>query len=230
MKKQIFFTAIGHFQRRATAEGSYPVIVINGQEYKADLQEMVIWTCLNWRLLSMEQLRNLYLQKAEDLSLQTQRSFEDCLARLVTRGLAASGTGDSDYDALYDLLAGLFVVPVSSSIPLRALAFVKLTIRDHVPLSKARRLFQADHPSSEELRILELSKQALLSTAELIKCVEAGIYDVSSDDKLLTALYDDMDTTSRNIIYLMRGKPSARPVVSAVANLYLRQQIIFQRL
>ena len=230
MKKETLYTAIGHFQRRITAEGSYPVIVINGQEYQADLQEMVIWTCLNWRLLSMEQLRSLYLQKTAALSLQTARSFEDCVARLVTRGLAASGTGDSAYDALYDLLAGLFVVPVSSSLLLRVLAFVKLTVRDHVPPSKARRLFQSDQPSSEEQRVLDLSRQALLSTAELIKCVETGIYDVSSDDKLLTALYDDMDTTNRNITYLMRDKPNAKPVVSAVANLYLRQQVIFQRL
>ncbi|MDY3690989.1 MAG: hypothetical protein SO072_03355 [Dysosmobacter sp.] len=229
MKKHTLYTAIGHFQRRTTAEGSYPVIMINSREYKADLQEMVIWTCLSWRLLSMEQLRSLYLQKLESLQLQTPRSFEECLSRLVTRGLAASGSGDTGYEALYDLLAGLFVVPVSSSLLLRALAFVKLTLRDHIPVSKARQLFQADKPSQEERRVLALSKQALLSTAELIKCVEAGIEDVSSDDKLLTALYDDMDTTSGNIMYLMRDKSSAQGVVSAVANLYLRRQIIFQR-
>lgn len=230
MNKQTLYTAIGHFQRRTTAEGSYPVIVVNGQEYKGDLQEMVIWTCLNWRLLSMEQLRSLYLQKLEAQPFQTSRSFEDCVARLVTRGLAASGSGATGYDALYDLISGLFVVPVSSSFLLRAFAFAKLTLRDHVPISKARQLFQTDRPSMEERRVLDLSRQALLSTAELIKCVEAKIYDVSSDEKLLTAIYDDMDTTSGNIVYLMRDKPSAQRVVSAVTNLYLRQQIIFQRL
>lgn len=229
MKKHTLYTAIGHFQRRTTAEGSYPVIMINSREYRADLQEMVIWTCLSWRLLSIEQLRNLYLQKLESLQLQTPRSFEECLTRLVTRGLAASGSGETGYEALYDLLAELFVVPVSSSLPLCALAFVRLTLRDHVPFSKARRLFQADRPSLEERRVLELSRQALLSTAELIKCVESGVEDVSSDNNLLMALYDDMDTTSRNIVYLMQDKPSAQSVVSAVANLYLRRQIIFQR-
>lgn len=29
MDKQTIYTAIGHFQRRTTAEGSYPVITIN---------------------------------------------------------------------------------------------------------------------------------------------------------------------------------------------------------
>ena len=77
---------------------------------------------------------------------------------------------------------------------------------------------------------LNLSKQALLSTAELIKCVETKTYDVSTSDKLLTALYDDTETTSRNISFLMRDKPSTVPVLTAISNLYLRQQIIFQRL
>lgn len=230
MDKQTIYTAIGHFQRRTTAEGSYPVITINAQEYMADLQEMILWTCLSWRLLSLEQLRELYLQKVQALEVHFSRSFEECAARLVTRGLAAAGTGESGYDALYDLLANLFVVPVSSSLPLRMLAFLKLTFRDHAPFAKAHRLFQADRPNREERRVLELSRQALLSTAELIKCVETGTYDVSSDDKLLTALYDDLGTTSRNIMYLMRDKPSAQATVTAIANLYLRQQIIFQRL
>jgi hypothetical protein len=230
MDKQTIYTAIGHFQRRTTAEGSYPVITINEQEYMADLQEMILWTCLSWRLLSLEQLRELYLQKVRALEVHFSRSFEECAARLVTRGLAAAGTGESGYDALYDLLANLFVVPVSSSLPLRILAFLKLIFCDHVSFVKARRLFQADRPNREERRVLELSRQALLSTAELIKCVETGTYDVSSDDKLLTALYDDLGTTSRNIMYLMRDKPSAQATVTAIANLYLRQQIIFQRL
>ena len=230
MDKQTIYTAIGHFQRRTTADGSYPVILINEQEYMVDLQEMILWTCLSWRLLSLEQLRELYLQKTRSMEVSFHRPFEECAARLVTRGLAASGTGETGYEALYDLLANLFVVPVSGSLPLKLLAFLKLTLRDHVPFAKACRLFQADRPNAEERRVLDLSRQALLSTAELIKCVETGTYDVSSDDKLLSALYDDLGTTSRNIMYLMRDKPSAQPTVTAIANLYLRQQIIFQRL
>ena len=230
MEKQTLYTAIGHFQRSTTEKGSYPIVVVKGQEYMLDLQEMILWTCLSWRILSLEQLRPLYLQKVESLEVLISRSFEAGVARLVTRGLVASGSGDTDYDALYDMLAGLFVVPVSSSFPLRVLAFLKLTLRGHVPISRARRLFQADRPNAEERRVLDLSRQALLSTAELIKCVETGTYDVSSDDKLLSALYDDLGTTTQNIMYLMRDKPSAQPTVTAVANLYLRQQIVFQRM
>ena len=143
MDKQTIYTAIGHFQRRTTAEGSYPVILINEQEYMVDLQEMILWTCLSWRLLSLEQIRELYLQKTRFMEVSFSRPFEECAARLVTRGLAASGTGRTGYEALYDLLANLFVVPVSGSFPLRVLAFLKLTLRDRVPFGKARRFMQS---------------------------------------------------------------------------------------
>lgn len=230
MNKHILYTAIGHFQRKNTADGSYPVIIIDQQEYMVDIQEMILWTCLSWRFLTLEQLRRHYEQKVQGLDTASSRPFEECVARLVTRGLAASGTGDTALDALYDLLGGLYVVPVSSSVLLRVWAFLKLTLHDHIPVSKAGQLFQTDRPSPEERRVLNLSKQALLSTAELIKCVETKTYDVSTSDKLLTALYDDTETTSRNISFFMRDKPSTVPVLTAISNLYLRQQIIFQRL
>lgn len=230
MNKYTLYTAVGHFQRKSTAHGSYPVIIIDQQEYMVDIQEMILWTCLNWRFLTLEQLQRHYEQKVQGLDAAPSRPLEACVARLVTRGLAASGTGDTGLDALYDLLGGLYVVPVSSSVLLRVCVFLKLTLRDHIPIYKAGRLFRTDRPSPEERRVLELSKQALLSTAELIKCVETQTYDVSTCDKLLTALYDDTETTSRNISFLMRDKPSTVPVLTAISNLYLRQQIIFQRL
>ena len=47
---------------------------------------------------------------------------------------------------------------------------------------------------------------------------------------MLDSLYNDQDTTSDNIAYLVKASASSRPVVLAVANLYLRQQIIFERI
>ena len=77
---------------------------------------------------------------------------------------------------------------------------------------------------------MALSKQALLSTAELIKCVELGVCDVSSDRKIMEALYNDEDTTSDNLRYLMQGAAARKQVTLDVINLYLRKQIIFERM
>ena len=230
MNTHTYYTALGHFRRRTTGLGrSYPVIIINQQEYDVDIQEMALWTALNWRLLDFPQVRAEYEKLEQDCVIPARRTLENCLGRLCTRGLVASGTGGTDFEALYDLLGGLYVSPLSESLPLRLAAFLKLTLLKGVPIFKARELFQKDRPSEEEAQVMALSRQALLSTAELIKCVELGVRDISTDEKLMDALYNDEDTTSDIIADMMLTAKSRERITAAVANLYLRKQIIFQR-
>lgn len=230
MSKFTYFTAVGHFRRRTNGRGqSHPVIIINQKEYYVDIQEMTLWTVLNWRLLEFSQIRAEYDKLDLECSVPARRTLEDCLGRLCTRGLVASGSGDTSFDALYDLLGGLYVVPLSEGVPLRVAAFLKLTVMRSVPISKALELFRHDRRSEQEARIMALSRQALLSTAELIKCAEVGAKDVSTDEKLMDALYADDDTTSDNIADMMLTAKSREPVTMAIANLYLRRQIIFER-
>lgn len=230
MNKHTYYTAVGNFQRRTDGQGrSYPVILINQKEYYVDIQEMALWTALNWRLLDFGQVQAEYEKLAQGGSIPARRTLEDCLGRLVTRGLAASGSGETDFEALYDLLSGLYVVPLSERFPLRLAAFFKLTVFRSVPISRAWGLFRRDRPSEREAQVMALSRQALLSTAELIKCTEVGARDISTDEKLMDALYNDDDTTSENIADLMLTAGSRGWVTEAVANLYLRKQIIFER-
>lgn len=42
--------------------------------------------------------------------------------------------------------------------------------------------------------------------------------------------YHDEYTTSENIAHSVRFLPQCRPVITSVANLYLRKQIIFERM
>ena len=125
---------------------------------------------------------------ARELQLTEYRTFENCLHRLEVRELIASGTGDTDIDALYNFLCSLYIVPVSESLPLRIVAFLKMLFQG-VPFSKAKRLFTRVPLSAQEAQILGLSKQALLSTAELIKCVDLGVTDLSTGNKIMDALY-----------------------------------------
>ena len=141
----------------------------------------------------------------------------------------ASGTGETGFEALYDLLGGLYVTPLSESLPLRLATFLKLTVLKGVFISKARELFRRDRPNKQEAQVIALSRQALLSTAELVKCAEVGAKDISTDEKLMDALYNDDDTTSDNIVDMMLTAESRERVTVAIANLYLRKQIIFQR-
>ncbi len=230
MKNHTYYTAVGHFQRRTSSQGqSYPVIIINQQEYCVGIQEMALWTALNWRLLEFPQIKAEYDKLDQDCIIPARRTLEDCLGRLCTRGLVASGSGETDFEALYDLLGGLYVAPLSESLPLRLAAFLKLTVLKGVPITQAWDLFRRDRPNKQEAQVMALSRQALLSTAELIKCAEVGAKDISTDEKLMDALYNDDDTTSDNIADMMLTARSREWVTMAVANLYLRKQIIFQR-
>lgn len=227
-KKNTFYTAVGHFRRKTDDSGrTYPVVLVNQEEHMVDIQEMAVWTVLNWRFLRLEQIEMKYSQLAGDLP-PARRTLETCLNRLEVRGLIARGVGDTDFEALYDLLDGLYVVPLSESLPLKLAAFGKLLL-DGVPFSKARELFRKDRPSEREAQVLALSRQALLSTAELIKCAEVGATDVSTDEKQMEALIDNDYTTSESLPFEMLEAKQRTPITMAVANLYLRKQIIFEQ-
>ena len=187
MLQHTYYTAVGHYLCKTDEAGrTYPVVICHQKEYSVDLQEMTLWTALNWRLLDRRQAEQQYQKLARDLIPTPPRSFDDCLSRLCLRGLAAEGKGETGVDALYDLFSDLYILPIS--------------------------------------------RQALLSTAELVKCVENRVEDLSTDQKVLDALYGDTETTCDNIGFIMRSSKSVQAVVIAVSNLYLRQQILLERI
>ena len=194
------YTAVGRFQKRGSMSGlACPIITIGQRECSVDLQEMIIWSVLNWRILNRRQLEDLYREKCHEVGYQTHRSLEDCLQRLVQRGLVVDGSGPSDEDALYHLLSCLYIIPLSQSFSLRAVTFLKLIVAGRASFNQAKRLFKRDTLSDCERRVMELSKQALLSTAEVIKCIEENAHDLSSSAKVMDTLYGDEETTSDNI-------------------------------
>lgn len=230
MTRKTLYTAIGRFARRTNGCGrSCPVVLLGGQAYLMDMQEMVLWTSLNWRISKREEIGAIYEKSAAGAYFSSDRSWEMCIDRLLTRGLLISGSGETEYDALYDLLGSLNIIPADGNFGLRCLTFLKLTLLERIPFSATRKLLQKDSRTAEEAQVMQLARQALLSTAEIIKCVEKNIHHLPNEKALLDTLYDDSDTTSDNIASMMKTSASTKPVVLAVANLYLRQQIIFER-
>ena len=229
--KKSYYTAVGHFRRQTDAIGrSYPVSLVRGKEYTVDIQEMTLWTALSWRLLDISQVEAEYDRLTRDSAVPERRTMKNCLGRLCTRGLAASGTGDTDFEALYDLLGRLYVAPVSDSLPTRLAAFFSLVVLRGIPFAKAKALLIRDKRTGQETQIMRLVHQAFMSVGELVKCVEIGAEDVSTDEKLMRALYDDDYTTDLNIADMMRTAKWRKGVTEAIANLYLRKQIIFERI
>ncbi|MCL2775793.1 MAG: hypothetical protein FWD71_20965 [Oscillospiraceae bacterium] len=224
------YTAVGKFERRTNNNGQYPVVIVNGKESMVDIPEMMIWACLNWRILELPQIESLYNQMARDTGVNEQVGCEVYMERLIQRGLIVSGIGDSGNDALYDLLSNLYITPVTSRLFVKVMAFLKFIFINGVPFSKAKTVFHGDKLSDDEKRVVDLAKQTQLSTAELIKCVENGIYDLSNENKVMSALYDDDTTTCDNISYYAKNCGKQKSVLETVANLYLQKMIIFERI
>jgi len=229
MAEKTLYTALGHFRCRNDGGGRrYPVVLMDHREFGMDPQEMTLWTALCWRLTDRQRAEDFYEQLSNGMELFPRRSFSDCLDRLVTRGLVAKGSGTTDFDALYDLLGGLYVVPISSSFPLKVVTFLKL-LRSGTAPALAATLFRRDQRTEPERCVMALSGHTSLSTAELVRCAERGVPDTASGPQMLDLLYGDQETTSDNIVSEMRTAVCCQAVTAAVANLYLRKQIILER-
>ena len=183
---QKYYTAVGRFERKGRmGDMTCPMVIINKREYALDIQEMILWATLNWQIMDAGALEDTYTAKLKASGIAPQRSFRDCMRRLLQRGLVVEGCGETGEDALYALLSGLYVVPISDSLLLRLISFIKLTVFGHVPFAITRKLFRKDRRSANERRVYHLSQQALLSTAELSRCVEYDIHTIHSDSQLM---------------------------------------------
>lgn len=224
------YTAVGKFHVRGSV-GSMrcPLVTIGGREFILDMQEMMLWTVLNWRILTEDEIYLLYEKKVQETGFMSARSAEECVRRLVQRGLIAKGSGDTGEDALYDLLSELYVIPISENLFLRMISFIRLTLFSRLPYSVTKKIFNKDKRNDSEKKVMRLANRAILSTAEIIKCIDQNVLSFTTDEDLLDVLYHDEYTTSDNIAYAVRSLPQCRPVITSIANLYLRKQIIFER-
>ena len=106
MKK--LYTAVGRMQFKGRNQDMRcPMVLLNNKEYILDIQEMMIWSILNWRILSDDEIKTLYENKSRETGYMTHRSAAECMQRLVRRGLVAEGEGELGADALFNLLSGL---------------------------------------------------------------------------------------------------------------------------
>ena len=226
MTKKLY-TAVGIFKQRRGENGvTYPYVEIGKNEFNLNMQEMVLWSLLYWRINPEKEIKSLYENKINELDLKSEKTMEACFYQLMQRGLIAVGAGETESDALYDLLSNLYVVPVSENIFLRLFSFVRLTLKG-IPFKTTKRILLRDKRSKGEKKVMRIANQATFSTAEIIKCVEENKTHFANDEEILDTIYQDEDITSENIAYSVKSSPACHPVLIDVANLYLRQQIVF---
>lgn len=225
------YTAVGIFKLKNQGKNNvYPTVILSGNECRLDVQEMMIWSALNWRITDDKQLHTYYSEQEKKSGVVFSRSYTDTLNRLIVRGLVASGRGENGEEALYDLISGLYIIPLYQSPFIRIISFLRMVFIFKLPYEKAKVLFERDKKNKNERRIMKLAFSAPMSTAEIVKCIDKNIDFILNEDDVVEFLYDDKFTTSENIAESVRGLSSVRTVLTAVSNLYLRRQILFERM
>lgn len=126
MELKKLYTAVGRLERESNGCGhSCPVIVLGGERYMVDMQEMVVWTALNWRISKWDDISCQCDRLASSLGGCVARPWDACVNRLLIRGLLVSGCGETEFDALYDLLSSLGVIPTNGSAFVRGVSAAK---------------------------------------------------------------------------------------------------------
>ena len=225
------YTAVGIFKLKNQGKNNvYPTVILSGKECRLDVQVMMIWSALNWRITDDKKLYTYYSEQEKKSGVVFSRSYTDTLNRLIVRGLVASGRGENSEDALYNLISNLYIIPLYQSPFIRIISFLRMVFIFKLPYEKAKVLFERDKKNKNERRIMKLAFSAPMSTAEIVKCMDKNIDFILNEDDVMEFLYDDKFTTSENIAESVRGLSSVRTVLTAVSNLYLRRQILFERM
>lgn len=229
------YTALGTY---CMTEGGMPEVISEGCEHALDTHELLLWSILSCQILTYEEISREFYEKEWDLHIMADAELDHYLNRLIARRLVISGRDETGMDALYDLFGHLYLRKTPDDLPTRLAAFLDLWLAKHIPFHKARMVF--DRPPLEPLekKLLKLISEKRLSTAELIQCAVPERFSVQADPDPNER--DSKDQISQNQAHTGQ-KPDAfnifadsrtmderRPILAAVANLYLKQKISLQ--
>lgn len=117
------YTAIGTYKLNTSG---LPTVMVGEQEYGLDSHELLLWSCLAFRILTYQELKEEFCQQEKDLHILGELGFDRYLNRLITRRLVVSGQDCTGVDALYDLMGHLHVQPIPSGMAVKTIGFLKL--------------------------------------------------------------------------------------------------------
>ena len=88
------YTAVGTLKFQKTTGGkSIPLVINDGQEYGLSDDELLLWSCLAFQILTLHELQDAYTLRQIQKEGPKGLSFQHYLNRLSLRGLVVSGIG-----------------------------------------------------------------------------------------------------------------------------------------
>ncbi len=220
-----FYTAVGSYQFKLENGRHMPYILRMGRLEPVSVPEFFIWSHLLWEVETYYEIRKDYMSLSGTLGVHLP-DFDQALNMLVKRKLVAKGIGYTGEDALYDMLSGVFVLPVQSVGMHRLGTIVKTLFKGKITVLDALRLLKPEPVVGEELRVLKLVRQTPLSVSELIRCFDYGVRRVRTPDMVIDAIYTEEEDTQERIRIASRQSEHRTQVLQAAANLYLRHRVM----
>ncbi len=136
------YTAVGRYElRKNKNDEKQPIVTVDQKEMALSIEELLLWSCLMWGILTKEEAKTYFLKKAERVDVSQER-FDAVLQRLEVRQLVVSAQAEKGDIALYRLLANLYVIPLESSFMVKVQAFFRFIFFEKLPLTVAKNVFQ----------------------------------------------------------------------------------------
>ena len=222
-----FYTAIGTCRIQTEDNMKIPYIQKLGRLHPISVPEFLIWSILLWQVMTYEELKAAYEEQMDQMEIEGP-DFDKLLSLLTKRKLIAKGIGYTGIDALYNMLADAFIIPYRVSEFKRAWKLLRMCVKGRIGWLDLAKLAKEPKLESNEQRVIDLVEQTPLNTAELVRCFERGIHDVSTPTKVIEGIYTDEESDQNHIKNEEAASSMRNDVLQAVSNLYLNRRIILE--
>ncbi len=220
-----FYSAVGVYRIEEEDGRKVPYIQKLGKYHPISIPEFAIWSILLWEVMTYDELKAVYLRQFPEKSGDAP-SFDELLDILVKRKLIVKGVGYTGLDALFGMLSNAFVVPFRIGMAKKFCTVLKLVISGKLGVDALwtwrEKLDRAEN------HVMKLILQTPLSAPEILRCFERGVEDVSSPDKVISAIYVSEDSDQEHIANEERLNLQVQEVLGAIANLYLKRRVILE--
>ena len=194
------YTAVGTLKFQKTTGGkSIPLVINDGQEYGLSDDELLLWSCLAFQILTLHELQDAYTLRQIQKEGPKGLSFQHYLNRLSLRGLVVSGIGLTGVDALYRLLGSLTIIPLKDTFPIRLFGCVQLYLEGTIGAKEFGRYLKKKPSSPMEDTILKLADKVSLTTAELVTSMEQEKV-IHNESDIMDELYTEPETTYQTLV------------------------------
>ena len=219
------YTAVGRYELRKNENGEkQPIVTVDQKEMALGREELLLWSCLMWEILTKEEVKTYFLKKAVRMDVSQER-FDAVLQRLEVRQLVVSAQAEKGDIALYRLLAKLYVIPLESSFMVKVQAFFRFIFFEKLPLTVAKNVFQKENYTEMERRVLHLARKERLSCAEILACIANDEIDTSIGNQSEFQKEKARD----NLGFFLWFCDGHRKALEAISTLYLNKDIIFDK-